>query len=184
MLRALVLQLSSQLNDNHALLSGLHDRYRNATPHDQDLKDCIHQLVQAFEQIYIILDALDESPRNEYRRDVLNAIAIMRQWSEPSLHLLVTSRDETDIRDALRDDLDVLPKEIVSMKNDSVDSDIASFVSSYLKNSRRLRRWEKYHDVIKKALTARADGVYVIRSLLKIPLTCLDFDGSNASSRY
>ena len=167
MLRALVLQLSSQLNDNHALLSRLYDRYRNATPPNQDLEDCMHQLVQGFKHVYIILDALDESPRNKHgknlRRGVLETLVIIRKWSEPGLHLLVTSRDETDIRDVLRDDLHTLPDEIVSMKNTSVDSDIASFVSDYLKDSRELRKWEKYHDQIEKALTERSNGVSVFR---------------------
>lgn len=162
MLRALVLQLSSQLDHNHALLSQLHDRYRNATPPDPELEGCMHQLVRAFEHVYIILDALDESPRNEHRRGVLDALVTIREWSEPGLHLLVTSRDEPDIRDTLRDELYTSPDEIVSMKNNSVDSDIASFVSSYLKDSRKLQRWEKDHDQIKKALTQRADGVYVL----------------------
>ncbi|KFY02998.1 hypothetical protein V490_00340, partial [Pseudogymnoascus sp. VKM F-3557] len=164
MLRALVLQLSSQLNDNHALLSRLYDRYRNATPPDQDLEDCMHQLVQGFEHVYIILDALDESPRNKHgknlRRGVLEALVIIRKWSEPGLHLLVTSRDETDIRDVLRDDLHTPPDEIASMKNTSVDSDIASFISGYLKDSRELRKWENYHDQIEKALTERSNGVF------------------------
>ena len=167
MLRALVLQLSSQLNDNYALLSRLHDRFRNATPPDPALQDCIHQLVWAFEHVYLILDALDESLRNKHRRGVLEALTIIREWSEPGLHLLVTSRDETDIRDTLREELYASPDEIVSMKNDSVDCDIASFVSSYLKDSRRLRKWEKYHDQIEKMLTKRAHGVYVLRSLLR-----------------
>ena len=38
MLRALVLQLSSQLKDNHALLSSLHDRCLDATPPDHELR--------------------------------------------------------------------------------------------------------------------------------------------------
>jgi len=165
MLRALVLQLSSQLNDNHALLSRLYDCYRNATPPDQDLEDCMHQLVRAFEHVYIILDALDESPRNKHRWGVLKTLVIIREWSEPGLHLLVTSRDETDIRDVLRDELYASLDEIVSMKNDSVRSDIASFVSCYLKDSRGLQRWGKYHDQIEKALTERANGVCVLRFL-------------------
>jgi hypothetical protein len=91
----------------------------------------------------------------------------MREWSEPSPHLLVTSRDETDIRDALRDELDTLQDDIVSMRNNSVDSDIASFVSGYLKRSRGLRKWEKYHDRIEKAHTERAGGVYFLCCYLK-----------------
>jgi ankyrin repeat domain-containing protein 50 len=115
--------------------------------------------VRAFEHVYIILDALDESPRIKHRRGLFKALVIIREWLKPGLHLLVTSRDEADIRDVLYDELCASPDEIISIKNDSVDSDIASFVSSYLKTSRGLRKWEKYHDQIEKALTERAIGV-------------------------
>jgi hypothetical protein len=165
MLRALVLQLSTQLKNNHALLSRLHSRYSNSTPPNQDLEDCMHQLVQAFEHVYIILDALDESPRNKHRRGVLEALVTIQEWSEPGLHLLVTSREETDIRDVLRDELHASPDEIVSMKNASNDSDIASFISGHLKNALELRRWKRYHDEIEKRLTARADGMCVLHFL-------------------
>jgi uncharacterized protein YukE len=171
MLRALVLQLSSQLNDNHARLSRLYNRYRSATPPDQDLEDCLHQLLQAFEHVYIILDALDESPRTQngknIRRSVLEALATIRKWSEPGLHLLVTSREETDILDALHDDLYTLPDKIVSMKNVSVDSDIASFISGRLKDSRELRKFANYYSQIESSLAERAKGVYVFRPLLR-----------------
>jgi len=165
MLRALVLQLSSQLNNNHAFLLRLYNRYRYATPPDQDLEDCMHDLVRAFEHVYIVLDALDESPRNKLRQRVLEALDVVWKWSEPGLHLLVTSRNETDIRDVLRHNLHLSLNEIVSMKNDSVDKDIASFVSVHLKDSYKLRKWENYHDRIEKELTTRANGVCVLRFL-------------------
>lgn len=165
MLRALILQLSSQLNNNYSQLSQLHNRYSNATPLDQDFEDCLRQLVQEFEDVYIILDALDESPRNKngknLRECVLETLATIRKWSEPGLHLLVTSREETDIRDALYDDLDNSPDDIVSMKNASVDSDITSFISSRLKDSRKLAKWVEYHDQIQSVLTERSNGVWV-----------------------
>ncbi|KFY05580.1 hypothetical protein V492_08436 [Pseudogymnoascus sp. VKM F-4246] len=165
MLRTLILQLSSQLNDNHAILSQLFNRYRNGTPPDQDLEDCMRQLVQRFEHVYIILDALDESPRNKHRkniqRGVLEVLTVIRKWPESGLHLLVTSRDEPDIRDVLRNDLHATPDEIVSMKNTYVDSDIASFISGCLKNRRELHDWRiKYHDQIEKALTEKSNGVF------------------------
>ena len=163
MLRALILQLSSQLNGNHTILSRLYDRYQDATPPVQDLKDCMHQLLRAFKHVYIFLDALDESPRNKHgknlRRDVLNVLRIIRGWSEPGLHLLVTSRDETDIRDSLLDGLDAPQDEVISIKKTSVDKDIASFISGYLKDSREMRKWEKYHDQITRALIERSHGV-------------------------
>ncbi|ERS97064.1 hypothetical protein HMPREF1624_06393 [Sporothrix schenckii ATCC 58251] len=68
-------------------------------------------------------------------------------------------REEPDIRDVFVDEFGALQDEIISMKNDSVDNDIASFISGSLKTDRRLRKWEKYHDHIKEALTERAEGV-------------------------
>ncbi|KIM94779.1 hypothetical protein OIDMADRAFT_34784 [Oidiodendron maius Zn] len=129
MLRALVSQLSSQLNDNNVRLSRLYDRYRNATPPDPDLEDCLHQLVQAFTH------------------------------SQPGLYLLVTSRKETDIRDALYDDLYTSLDEIVSMKNESVDSDRASFISGCIKYSRKLYKWADYYSQIESALAKGSKGV-------------------------
>lgn len=159
MLRALVLQLSGQLNNNHGLLSRLHDDCPNAMPPDQGLMGCLHQLILAFDDVYIILDALDESPQDKYRRDVLQALVDLRAWSEPGLHLLVTSREEPDICDVLVDELGAFRDETISMMNESVDSDIASFISGSLKKDRQLRRLGKYHDHIEKSLIVRANGV-------------------------
>ncbi|KAM0254880.1 hypothetical protein ACHAQJ_006317 [Trichoderma viride] len=105
MLRALILQLSGQLNDNHGILSQLHNRYRGAMPPGQALMGCLRQLVQVFDNTFIILDALDESSQDKHRADVLQALVDLRSWSEPGLHLLVTSRQEPDIRDVLREEL-------------------------------------------------------------------------------
>lgn len=154
MLRALVLQLSGQLKDNY-LLSQLHNSYRNAMPPDEALMDCLHQLVRAFKNVYIILDAVDESPQDRARVDVLQALVDLRAWLEPGFHLLVTSRDLKDIRDELGASQD----EAISMKNACVDGDIEPFISSYLRTNRRLRKWEEYYSRIEAALTERANGV-------------------------
>ena len=54
--------------------------------------------------------------------------------------------------------------ELVPMKNESIDKDIAAFISGHLTNDRRLQRWKQHHDLIEKSLTERAKGVYVFRS--------------------
>ncbi|KAH6870903.1 ankyrin repeat-containing domain protein, partial [Thelonectria olida] len=153
MLRALVLQLSSQLDDNRSLVSRL---YCNGSPPDLALMYCLHQLVRAFKDVYIVLDALDESPRDKHREAMLQYLAELRAWSEPGLHLIVSSRDEVDIRE----ELGALPEETIMMKNDSVDRDIASFISEHLHNNRRLRKWDEHRARIETALTTRAQGVF------------------------
>jgi hypothetical protein len=155
MLRALVLQLVSQLKDQDTTLSQFHDSYGGNTLPDQALLDCLHQIINKFDHVYIILDALDESPRHKHREDLLQTLGDMRRWRGPGLHLLVTSRDEQDIRESL----EALDDQIISMKNNLVDDDIASFVSGHLRDNRRLRKWEKYHDEIEQAFTKGAKGV-------------------------
>ena len=160
MLRALVLQLSAQLNDGYALLSRMHRSYSNNMPLPAHaLEDCLHQLVKAFEDVFIILDAVDESPRDTHRRELLQVLANLRARSETGLHLLVTSREEPDIREVMYEELCALPDEVISLKNSFVDKDIASFISGSLKSDRRLRKWEKYHHQIEKTLAERALGV-------------------------
>ena len=44
------------------------------------LIEYLHRLIQRFHQVYIMLDALDESPRNGLREYVLDALEAMRKW--------------------------------------------------------------------------------------------------------
>jgi hypothetical protein len=154
MLRALVLQLAGQLKDQDAPVAPLYQSYRGSTPPDQALLDCLHQLVRKFDDVYLVVDALDESPRHTHREDLLQALEDIRHWSESGLHLLVTSRDEQDIREHL----DPPAGQVVLMKNDSIDSDITSFISGHL-DTKRFQKWEKHRDQIERALTQDAKGV-------------------------
>ena len=91
----------------------------------------------------------------------------MRKWAVSGLHLLATSRDETDIRDFLHDNLHIQQNEVISMKNEFVDKDIASFISDYLKDNLTLCKWKEHHDQIGRALIERSEGVCVLRLLSK-----------------
>jgi hypothetical protein len=155
MLRALLFQLSNQLDAGHANLASLHDRYRNGIPPIPELMESLRQLIQRFEDVYIIVDGLDESPRDEGRERVLDALTEFRHWSLRGLHILVTSRDEHDIREYL----DPSPVEDITMKNSGVEKDIELFIAGHLDQSRALRKWSLYHSRIKEALAAGAQGV-------------------------
>ena len=79
-LRALLLQLSCQIPTGPTDLAQLHDRYTIGMPPSSVLIDYLRRLVERFNHIYILLDALDESPRNCSREYVLNALEAMRNW--------------------------------------------------------------------------------------------------------
>ncbi|KAF3806347.1 hypothetical protein GCG54_00006109 [Colletotrichum gloeosporioides] len=101
-----------------------------------------------------MIDATDESPRDEHLEAVLETLLLLRH--KPGLHLLVTSRDETDIRETLNPSL----KQHVTMKNLSVDEDIACYVSEHLRKTARSLKWSTKFARIETALTKRAKGVF------------------------
>lgn len=155
LLRALLLQLSSQLQDGHTDLTRLHDAYRAGTPPPLVLIEHLRRLIQRFHQVYIMLDALDESPRNGPRQGVLDALEAMRTWCAQGLHLFVTSRDEPDIRDSL----DLSATQQVIMQNAGIEKDISDFISGRFDTDRRLRKLLPYRDKIQETLAKRAKGV-------------------------
>ena len=155
MLRALLMQLSGQLQDGHLDLTRLHDLCRTGIPPSSVLTDYLRRLIQRFHHVYIVLDALDESPRLGARGHVLDTIEVMQKWFLPGLHLLVTSRDEPDIRNSL----DLSLNQEVKMRNAGIDKDISDFIASQLHENRRLRKWLPYSNKIQEKLAERAKGV-------------------------
>jgi ankyrin repeat domain-containing protein 50 len=155
MLRAMLFQLSNQVDDGHTDLTRLHASYSNGVPPIPVLTAHLRQLIQRFHQVYLMIDAVDESPKHTWREGVLDVLECLRQWSFESLHLLVTSRDEPDIRERLHPS----PVEDVSLKNTEVDKDIADYIQGHLEQHRALRKWSKHHVRIREVLTTRAQGV-------------------------
>ncbi|KAL9114847.1 MAG: hypothetical protein Q9227_001090 [Pyrenula ochraceoflavens] len=157
MLRAVVLQLVCQLNDGHNKFNDLLTLGAHGTPSNKDLSDYLRQLVGKFGNVYLILDALDESPRGITRNTTLDVIETIRQWALPQLHLLVTSRDEVDIRDALLPDA----TEDITMNNEGIDEDIKAFLKDQFQSNRRLRKnWLHHQEKIQQALTEGAHGIF------------------------
>lgn len=138
MLRALVSQIEGQLGGTPTALVQLHTRYHNSSQPEKAPLGCLHQLVRVFRDVYIILDALDESPSEKNRKTVLEAVEDIRSWLESGLHLIATSRWEVGIRDGL----EPKPKETIPMRNDGIDKDIASFISGSLRGNRLLRKFQ------------------------------------------
>ncbi|KAJ5935909.1 NACHT nucleoside triphosphatase [Penicillium verhagenii] len=156
MLRTLLLQLSVQVPDGEKDLEQLYKLNKSGSPPVNVLLNSLHGLLKRFRDAYILLDALDESPREPKREGVLNAIQVIRDWSIPGLHLLVTSRNELDIRESLNPSC----VQDIPLRNPETDKDIANFVSYQLKNDTKLQRWKERHAEIQEKLAADARGVF------------------------
>lgn len=158
-LRALLLQLCGQVPGVEADLTRLKESYNHGTPPVVVLLEYLRQAVTRCRHIYILLDALDESPVETPRAEVLSMIKTMRQWQLPGLHLLVTSRDLPDIRNRLQHVGLCQDAEHIELKNASVQEDIQQYVDYQIDHDPELRRWGEHRDKIKSYLAQHADGV-------------------------
>jgi hypothetical protein len=155
MLRTWLLQLTSQLSDGDKDLTQLYASYKASTPPSPVLLDYLQRLMERFDDVYLLVDALDESPRNKLREKVLDTLEVVRSWGLGGVHLFVTSRDEPDIREFI----DPSSEEEVAMRNGGMDDDIANYTFSQLTENRRLRNWLPYREKIQDALIKGARGV-------------------------
>lgn len=128
-------------------------------PPNETLIHALDELARSFSHVYILLDALDESPRDEHREELLDIIHDTWTLLPPTAHLMVTSRDEVDIREVLTDTFRFATHSIIPLRNDSVDLDIKAYIQGYLKNNRGMRKLKAHHAIIEQALTQRAQGV-------------------------
>lgn len=77
MLRSPILQLAGQIKTGEEHLKRLEDSFVDATPPDDELLGTLNAIIRKFEDVYIIVDALDESPKDRHRDDLLDAVQVI-----------------------------------------------------------------------------------------------------------
>ncbi|MCJ1244864.1 hypothetical protein MMC30_002065 [Trapelia coarctata] len=113
-----------------------------------------------FADIYLVVDALDECPQgdNNMRTELLRLISVIHASSSSSMHVLVTSRPEKDIKEALEMMRSTLS---VPLQGSGVDADIRLHIENQLAADDKFKLWS--NDVksdIKEVLTAGANGMF------------------------
>ncbi|KAF2874211.1 ankyrin repeat-containing domain protein [Massariosphaeria phaeospora] len=129
--------------------------------------DILRLLIEEHPGTYIVLDALDECKQ---RDDLLRVLSTMLQWNAASLHLLVTSREEPEIVEALESL--VAKKNAICLQNNDVEKDVQVYIQD------RLGKWEKHrkmHQEIETKLCKHAEGITAqVNNVLKTLPTTLD----------
>lgn len=82
-----------------------------------------------FNDIYLVLDAVDECPKGDERVELLDLIAEIRSWTDSRCHLLISSREEPDIKRVLTP---LLTTPAMSIQGPQVASDIDEYINSQL----------------------------------------------------
>jgi hypothetical protein len=167
LLRSLVFQFSSRSSSCCDILRYLHETHENGSrqPSDETLKGCLKEMLKQLAQnpIFIILDALDESP--DYpgmpspRDEVLQIVKSLVDLQLQGLRICATSRPEVDIRAVLGP----LAFRSISLHDQNGQKmDISDYIQSVvnLPTSAAMRRWRaEEKTLVIETLTERADGM-------------------------
>jgi len=163
-LSSLISQLCIGSEEIPAQLEMLYEKCGNGRypPPVRDLISVINAFatLEKIDDIYIVLDALDECPKTgpeDQRAELLGALAVIQHIPHSNIHLLVTSRQEIDIERSILPHLTV-PS--LSIQDAGVTADIRKYIKSQLISDPKLNSWSedvKYN--IEHALTEGASGM-------------------------
>ena len=165
LLSSLISQLSAESDSCFNILSQLYAEHSRGIrqPDIGALKKCMTDMLSLPGQapIYIIVDALDESPnfpgRPSAREKVLDLIEELVNLKLPNVHLCVASRPEVDIRVVL----EPLTSLRISLHDEKGQmEDIAGYIEFVVRSDRSMQRWkEEDKQLTIDTLSDKADGM-------------------------
>jgi hypothetical protein len=158
LLRSILAQLVQQTLVVPEFLRTFYDKHQHSQPLEAGLLDAIKSMLLENTQTFIIIDALDECPNiGDDRADLCSILQQLHSWAHPRLHLLVTSRKEVDLCEALESLVTFPP---ISIQGSVVKSDIRRFVRSQLESDSKLKKWsDEIKEEVEKALIEGAGGI-------------------------
>jgi hypothetical protein len=126
-------------------------------PSHDSILNTLKDIVSKVTHTYIILDALDECANRE---ELLETLEQIKSWKLASLHILVTSRPEREIKTSIQSY--VASSDIIELEVGEVDEDIKIYIQQRLMNDKKLQKWYKNdklrHD-IEMTLSQKAKGM-------------------------
>lgn len=132
----------------------------NHEPSLPQLLSALESILQEFDIVYLMVDALDESLPREELVKVIRDLATDQRFQK--VRLLVTSREYIDIETVLSP-----ISTSMSMTCELVEADIRVYVHQELRSNAKFKRWsENLLLEIEDALAKGAKGMYVIRFLV------------------
>ncbi|RMX78834.1 hypothetical protein D0869_08764 [Hortaea werneckii] len=130
----------------------------STTTSEKQLLDALKATIEALPVLFVVLDALDECNNRERLFEILKQI---QSWGNKSLHMLVTSRKEVEIEDALEDL--VLSENMTCLESHLVDRDVRIYVHERLTEDKSFRRWQgdpEIQEEIEQTLGKQACGMF------------------------
>ena len=156
LLRSLVAQLGWKEPGLSKLLHAS-EKPNPSLPGPDELEKILLSTVGSYNEVYLSLDALDECPEDgDVRQNVLQCLERLSQKA-PNLRVVATSRYETS---EVRESMEILRADPISITARSVDADIRKYVTSQLSRDRKLCRLDTAtKELIEETISQKADGM-------------------------
>jgi hypothetical protein len=164
LIRSLIRQFSATYGGVPTVLTKLYHSCHDggSPPSIESLHTTLLLILEAFDHVFIILDALDECAE---RKELIKWIKDMTSWRKGKLHLLGTSRPVEDIAKYLRS----LDPDHVRMMEDLINYDIEKYVYSILHQDDAFEHWNsEVKATIKNKLLENTGGMYVCANLKQV----------------
>ena len=144
---------------NYLPMKKLHEKNGAYHPTQDDLLCLLKELLTGFKQAYIVIDALDEC--DKYDQFLKKVVKVIHGWQLSQFHLLVSSRRNQDILDALKQWVTME----IYLSAELVDSDINTYILAAIQDNVVSKMWgHRVQEDVKVALTSHANGMYVVDS--------------------
>lgn len=156
LLRSLAAQLGVVTEQGLILLQQAYDRPNKPALRRAELENIVATSAKACKTVYLMLDALDESPEDlDSRYDMLAGVERLTNHI-PCLKILATSRELLDIRETM----EAIQAQKMPIEAAAVNADIARYISRQLSKDRRLSRLnESTKALIQQNISENADGM-------------------------
>lgn len=150
LVRALVAQLLANIPATSEVLSSQVD---DKQPDIDFLLELLRLFVIELDQVYLIIDALDECEECE---ELMSLIETIHGWELDQLHIFVASRQLPEIEEVIAD----CATSSICLQN-SINQDIHILIQERLSNDRKFQKWPyQVRSEIDEVLTAGASGMY------------------------
>jgi ankyrin repeat domain-containing protein 50 len=164
MLRLLIVQLCGRRPDTPKALLDLRRFWDvNHQPDLDSLETTLRVCIQDFKGVYVVIDALDEYPSaNDERERLLSVLGRVVESALPNLHILCTSRPESDIKAKLVPLFSKPGTATIDLqkRQEEVNQDIRTYIDQKIEHSSNFRSWPpKVKEEVKATLTKKVDGM-------------------------
>ena len=155
LLRSLVAQLGWR-EPGLSMLRQAYANFKQSVPGQDELEKILLASVRSCSQVYLIMDALDECPKDcDARQRVLERIERLTQEAS-NLKIFATSRELP----AIRESMEALGSQLLRIATSSVDADIQFWIANRLSSDRSFRRFGTVAlDLIESTISKKADGM-------------------------